>query len=104
MKNIKQLFRRNPGLLNKPEVQELIEYTQDLEGQVLERKVEDSYDKEHMLKSMLSDILSSCREYEENKILQDRYPELYKNIDADTLVKNLMSYIISMNAKNDLKL
>jgi hypothetical protein len=43
-----------------------------------------------MLKSMLSDILSSCREYEENKILQDRYPELYKNIDADTLVKNLM--------------
>jgi len=104
LKNIKQLFRRNPGLLNKPEVQELIEYTQDLEGQVLERKVEDSYDKEHMLKSMLSDILSSCREYEENKILQDRYPELYKNIDADTLVKNLMSYIISMNAKNDLKL
>ena len=53
---------------------------------------------------MLSDILSSCREYEENKILQDRYPELYKNIDADTLVKNLMAYIISMNIKNDLRL
>jgi hypothetical protein len=104
VKNIKQLFRRNPGLLEKPEVQELIEYTQELEGQVLERKVEDTYDKEHMLKSMLSDILSSCREYEENKILQDRYPELYKNIDADTLVKNLMSYIISMNIKNNLRL
>jgi hypothetical protein len=102
MKNIKQLFRRQPGLLEKPEVQELIEYTQELEGQVMERKVEDNYDKEHMLKSMLSDILSSCREYEENKILQDRYPELYKNIDADTLVKNLMSYIISMNQKNKL--
>jgi hypothetical protein len=102
VKNIKQLFRRQPGLLEKPEVQELIEYTQELEGQVMERKVEDNYDKEHMLKSMLSDILSSCREYEENKILQDRYPELYKNIDADTLVKNLMSYIISMNQKNKL--
>ena len=104
MKNIKQLFRRRPDLLETPEVQELIEYTQDLEGQVLERKVEDTYDKEHMLKSMLSDILASCREYEENKILQDRYPELYKNIDADTLVHNLMDYIISMNAKNDLRL
>jgi hypothetical protein len=104
MKNIKQLFRRQPGLLEKPEVQELIEYTQELEGQVMERKVEDNYDKEHMLKSMLSDILSSCREYEENKILQDRYPELYKNIDADTLVKNLMVYILSMNIKNNLRL
>ena len=31
MKNIKQLFRGNPELLEKPEVQELIEYTQDLE-------------------------------------------------------------------------
>ena len=104
MKNIKQLFRRQPDLLEKPEVQELIEYTQELEGQVMERKVDDTYDKEHMLKSMLSDILSSCREYEENKILQDRYPELYKNIDADTLVKNLMAYILSMNIKNNLRL
>ena len=104
MKNIKQLFRGNLDLLENKEVQELIEYTQELEGQVMERKVEDSYDKEHMLKSMLSDILSSCREYEENKILQDRYPELYKNIDADSLVKNLMDYIISMNVRNDLRL
>jgi hypothetical protein len=104
MKNIKQLFRGNLELLEKPEVQELIEYTQELEGQVMERKVEDSYDKEHMLKSMLSDILSSCREYEENKILEDRYPELYEKVDADSLVKNLMDYIISMNVRNDLRL
>lgn len=104
MKNIKQLFRKNPNLLENKEVQELIEYTQELEGQLLERKIEDSYDKEHMLKSMLSDILSSCREYEENKILEDRYPELYKKVDADSLVRNLMDYIISMNTKNDLRL
>ena len=104
MKNIKQLFRGNLDLLEKPEVQELIEYTQELEGQLLERKIEDSYDKEHMLKSMLSDILSSCREYEENKILEDRYPELYEKVDADSLVKNLMDYIISMNVRNDLRL
>ena len=104
MKNIKQLFRGNLDLLENKEVQELIEYTQELEGQVMERKVEDSYDKEHMLKSMLSDILSSCREYEENKILEDRYPELYEKVDADSLVSNLMDYIISMNAKNDLRL
>ena len=104
MKNINQLFRKRTDLLNNEEVQKLIEYTQDLEGKVLERKVEDTYNKEHLLKTMLSDILSSCKEYEENKILQDRYPELYKKIDADDLVKNLLEYIISMNAKNNLKL
>ena len=104
MKNIKQLFRKNPNLLENKEVQELIEYTQQLEGQVLEKKVENNYDKEHLLKSMLSDILDSCREYEENKILEERYPELYKKVDADSLVRNLMDYIISMNAKNKLRL
>jgi hypothetical protein len=104
MKNIKQLFRRNPGLLDKPEVKELIIYIQELEGEIFEKKIEDNYDKEHMLKSMLSDILTSCREYEENKLLQDRYPELYEKVDADSLVKNLMDYIITMNAKNDLRL
>jgi hypothetical protein len=102
--NINKLFSKNPGLLDKPEVKKLITYIQDLEGEIFEKKIEDNYNKEHMLKSMLSDILSSCKEYEENKLLQDRYPELYEKVDADSLVRNLMDYIISMNAKNDLRL
>jgi len=104
MISINKLFRRNPGLLDNPEVKELVTYIQDLEGEIFEKKIEDNYNKEHMLKSMLSDILTSCREYEENKLLQDRYPELYEKVDADSLVKNLMDYIITMNAKNDLRL
>ena len=102
MKNIKQLFRGNPELLEKPEVQELIEYTQELEGQVIERKVEDSYDKEHMLKSMLQDILSSCRDMEETNQLAERYPGMYEKSDAESLVKNLKTYILDMNYKNNL--
>jgi hypothetical protein len=104
MKNIRQLFKGEEYLMDFAPVDGLIEYCRELEGKILERKIEDNYDKEHMLKSMLSDILSSCREYEENKILEDRYPELYKKVDADSLVSNLMDYIISMNAKNDLRL
>ena len=104
MKSITQIFQGNEHLMDLGPIEELIDYCRDLEGQVLERKVDDTYNKEHLLKTMLSDILSSCREYEENKILQDRYPELYQKIDADDLVKNLMEYIITMNAKNDLRL
>ena len=69
--------------MDHPEVDELIEYCCELEGKVVERNINDTYDKEHMLKTMLSDILTSCKEYEENKILQDRYPKLYQKIDAD---------------------
>ena len=104
MKNINQIFCGNEHLMDLSPVEELIEYTQELEGQVLERKIEDTYDKEHMLKTMLSDILSSCREYEENKILEDRYPDLYEKVDADSLVKNLKDYILDMNFMNNLGL
>jgi len=90
--------------MDQPEVIELIEYCQELEGEVLEKKIDNTYNKEHMLKTMLSDILSSCREYEENKILKNRYPELYNELDANSLVKNLMDYIITMNNKNNLRL
>ena len=102
MKNIKQLFRGNLDLLEKPEVQELIEYTQELEGQLLERKIEDSYDKEHMLKSMLQDILISCRDMEDTNQLADRYPGMYEKNDAESLVKNLKTYILDMSYKNKL--
>jgi hypothetical protein len=104
VKNIKQLFRRRPDLLEKPEVQELIEYTQELEGQVFEKNIQDNYDKEHMLKSMLQDILTSCRDMEDNNQLADRYPGMYEKSDAESLVKNLKTYILDMNYKNNLGL
>jgi hypothetical protein len=102
VKNIKQLFRRRPDLLEKPEVQELIEYTQELEGQVFEKNIQDNYDKEHMLKSMLQDILHSCRDMEETNQLAERYPGMYEKSDAESLVKNLKTYILDMNYKNNL--
>jgi hypothetical protein len=104
MKSISQIFKGNEHLMDLDPVEELIEYTQELEGQVMETKVNESYDKEHVLKSMLSDILSSCREYEENKLLQERYPDQYEKIDSDNLVTSLMGYIMEMNVKNNLGL
>lgn len=104
MRSISQIFKDNEHLMDLGPVEELIEYTQELEGQVMETKVNDSYDKEHVLKSMLSDILLSCQEYEENKLLQERYPDQYEKIDSDTLVKSLMGYIVEMNNKNNLGL
>jgi hypothetical protein len=104
MKNIRQIFKGNEHLTGFGPVEELIEYCQELEGQILERKVEDNYDKEHMLKSMLQDILISCRDMEDNNQLADRYPGMYEKSDAESLVKNLKTYILDMNYKNNLGL
>jgi len=102
MKSISQIFKGNKHLMDLAPIQELVEYTQELEGQVLERKVEDNYDKEHMLKSMLQDILLSCRDMEETNQLAERYPGMYEKSDAESLVKNLKTYILDMNYKNNL--
>ena len=102
MKNIRQIFKGNEHLTGFGPVEELIEYCQELEGQVLERKVEDVYDKEHILKTMLQVILNSCRDMEETNQLSERYPDMYEKGDAESLVKNLKTFILDMNYKNKL--
>ena len=102
MKNLNQIFKNNKHLMDEPEVIELVEYTRELEEIVLQRKIEDSYDKEHMLRSMLLDILTSCRDMEETNQLSERYPGMYEKSDAESLVKNLKTYILYMNYKNNL--
>ena len=102
MKNINQIFKNNKHLMDEPEVIELVEYTRELEEIVLQRKIEDSYDKEHMLRSMLLDILTSCRDMEETNQLSERYPGMYEKTDAESLVKNLKMYILDMSNKNNL--
>ena len=102
MRSISQIFKGNEHLMDLSPVEELIEYTQELEGQVFEKKIQDNYDKEHMLKSMLQDILSSCRDMEDTNQLADRYPGMYDKTDAESLVKNLKMYILDMSNKNNL--
>ena len=104
MKSIYQIFKDNEHLMDLGPVEELIDYTRELEEIVLERKIEDSYDKEHMLRTMLLDILTSCRDMEETNELAKRYPGMYEKCDSESLVKNLKIYIMDMNAKNDLRI
>ena len=104
MKSISQIFRDNEHLMDLEPVEELIDYTRELEEIVLQREIEDSYDKEHILRSMLLDILTSCRDMEETNQLAERYPDMYEKCDSESLVKNLKIYIMDMNSKNNLML
>jgi len=90
MKSISQIFKGNEHLMDLQPVEELIDYCQDLEEKVIETNLED--------------ILISCNELEESKLLAERYPDLYKKTDAETLVQNLKNYILDMNRINKLNI
>ena len=102
MRSISQIFKDNEHLMDLHPVEELVDYTRELEGMVFEKNLED--DKEHILKSMLEDILNSCNELEENKLLVERYPDLYKKMDADIMVESLKNFILEMNRNHRLGL
>ncbi len=102
MRSIYEIFKGNEHLMDLSPIENLIDYTQELEGQIFENDMLEN--KENIYKSMLQEILNSCQEFNEKKILEDRYPELYEKIDAETLVKNLLNYILEMNRTNNLKL
>lgn len=100
MKSVRQIFQGNEHLMDLPPVEKLIDYVQELEGMIFESDMEDN--KELIYKSVLQDILTSCNEMEENKLLSERYPELYKKVDAEELVTNLKDYILEINRINKL--
>ena len=100
MKSVNQIFKGNEHLMDLPPVEELIDYVQELEGKVFDQEMTNN--KENIYKSILEDILTSCYDMEENKLLSESYPELYKKIDAEKLVSNLKDYIMEMNRINSL--
>lgn len=105
MKSITQIFRNNRELLDVPEVQELIEYTQDLEGLVMDRKIDDNYDKEYILLGIIRDIYSSCKDTLEQDELHARFPNEVEPIgDYKESLVNLKRFISEMCRENRINL
>lgn len=98
MKSINQIFRNNKDLLDESEVQELIEYCQELEGLVYEKKQESQYDKQQLVIDCINDIQNSIKQIikeDEENVRFDLPP-----IDYKTLLINLQNYITDLRQKN----
>ena len=92
MKNINQILKTNKTLMDHPEVQELIDYCVELEGQVLEKKIDDTYSKEEIYLQILKDIYDSCINTLIDEELAQRFEELPKT-DFKQSVINLKKYM-----------
>ena len=92
MKNINQIFKNNKTLMDHPEVQELIDYCVELEGQVVEKKIDDTYSKEEIYLQMLKDIYDSCDKTLTDDQLSERFKETPR-VDFKQAVINLKKYM-----------
>lgn len=61
MKSIKQIFHDEEDLLNNPSVQELIQYTKELEDEVVELRQDNDVSKEDHLAGLVRDIYHSIQ-------------------------------------------
>lgn len=92
MKSVNQIFKNNKHLMDHPEVQELIDYCVDLEGQVVEKKIEDTYSKEEIYLQILKEIYDSCDKTLTDDQLSERFKETLR-VDFKEAVINLKKYM-----------
>jgi len=105
MKSISQIFRNNRDLLDTPEVQELAEYTRELEGLVMDKNIEECYDKEDILLGIIRDIYSSCEDTLEQDELHQRFPKEVEPVeDYRESIQNLKRFISDMCRENRINL
>jgi len=95
MKNINQLFKNNRKLLYEPEVQELVEYCRELEGKILERKIEDEYSKEQYYAQVFKEIYQSCNDTLKDDEVAERFKETPR-VDFKETISNLKKYMQEM--------
>ena len=95
MKNINKLFKNNRKLLYEPEVQELVEYCRELEGKILERKIEDEYSKEQFYAQVFKDIYQSCNDTLKDDEIAERFKETPR-VDFKETISNLKKYMQEM--------
>jgi len=92
MKNINQIFKTNTSLMDHPEVEELIVYCRELEGEVTQKKIDDTYNKEEIYLQVLKDIYESCRKTLEGQKTSDRFREI-PPVDFKMAIVNLKKYL-----------
>lgn len=102
MKNKQEIFKKAPDLLEKPEVQELLDYCEQLEDELIDSRFEKEKNKELILLDMIKEVVKSCETLEKEQIEHERfgyqapnYPETISNLKNSLLeiCKNNQIYL-----------
>ncbi len=102
MKNKLDIFKNAKGLLDEPEVQELLDYCEGLEDQLVELKFAKEKNKELILLDMIKEVLKGCNALEKEQMQHERFG--YEMPNYQETITNLKSYIMKICRDNQIYL
>lgn len=102
MRSINQIFQYNKHLLDEPEVVDLIEYTNTLEEELFELKMNDTV-MESKLAFLVRDIYTSVSETMRMQEHKERF-NIGEDIDFRSGIRNLKTYIEEFSRDEKFKL
>lgn len=102
LKNKQEIFKNAKLLLDEPEVQELLDYCESLEEELVEFKFEKSNNKELIMLDMLKEVVKSCKAIEQQEMEHERFG--YPLPDYSDAIRSLKSYIYDMDRINKLRI
>lgn len=102
MKNKLEIFKKAQDLLDEPEVQELLDYCERLEDDLIDLKFEKEKSKELILLDMIKEVVKGCNALEKEQMEHERFG--YEAPNYQETVKNLKSYILEICKDNKIYL
>lgn len=102
MKNKLEIFKNAKDLLDEPEVQELLDYCERLEDELIDLKFEKEKSKELILLDMIKEVVKGCNALEKEQMEHERFG--YEAPNYQETVKNLKSYILEICKDNKIYL
>lgn len=73
MKSPREIFKNKPTLLDEPEIEELLEYCEGLEAEIIEFKFEKANNKELVMKDLLQEVIKGCQDLEKEQMEHERF-------------------------------
>ena len=92
MKSIRDIFKNKPLLLDEPEVEQLMEYCEQLRDEIVELKFEKEKNKELAMLDMLREVIKGCNAIQKEQAEHIRFG--YPPPDYPETIANLKSYIL----------
>jgi hypothetical protein len=98
MKNKLEIFKKAQDLLDEPEVQELLDYCERLEDELVDLKFDKEKSKELILLDMIKEVIKGCNAIEKEQLEHERFG--YEAPNYQETIANLKNYILSQCKDN----
>ena len=93
MKNLRDIFKNKFNLLNEPEVEQLLDYCEQLQDEIVEFKFEKNKNKELDMLDMIREVIKGCNSIEKEQTEHQRFG--YEAPNYQATISNLKTYILN---------